>query len=439
MERDELRKRKRQRKPAEASNPATATGVEALAGERNELPEGWEWRRLGDREVCSLNPRKSEIASLPNDLEVTFVPMAAVDAGKGAITGPQVRMLGDVRKGFTYFAEGDVLFAKITPSMENGKSAMARGLKNGIGFGTTEFHVLRPGSNVIAEWLYQFVRQKSFREEAASYMTGTAGQQRVPAEFLAEVEIPLPPLPEQRRIVAQIEEFARRVEEAWGLRREAVKWVEAVLPAARNTIFEEIANESPSLPLDEVAEVQLGKMLSPKSKTGISPFPYLRNANVQWDRIDLSDLVHMDFDERERKKFALRPGDLLVCEGGEVGRAAIWNGEIENCFYQKALHRVRVKNGKTISRYLLHHLFWGSTSGGFFDLTTGSTIAHLTMEKLKSYRIICPPLDEQRRIVAYLDSLQAKAEAIRATQVETTKELDALMPSVLAKAFRGEI
>ena len=89
--------------------------------------------------------------------------------------------------------------------------------------------------------------------------------------------------------------------------------------------------------LGDVCEIQLGKMLSPKSKSGLEPFPYLRNLNVQWGRFDLSDIAEMDFDLRERSKFALRKGDLLVCEGGEPGRASVWDGEIEPCYYQKAL------------------------------------------------------------------------------------------------------
>ncbi len=92
--------------------------------------------------------------------------------------------------------------------------------------------------------------------------------------------------------------------------------------------------------LGEIAETQLGKMLSAKARTGNGGRPYLRNKNVQWGRIELDDLLHMDFTEAEFEKFRLRPGDLLVCEGGEVGRAALWRGTIADCAFQKALHRV---------------------------------------------------------------------------------------------------
>src|SRR4051794_40289628 len=106
------------------------------------------------------------------------------------------------------------------------------------------------------------------------------------------------------------------------------------------------------VPLINVADVQLGKMLSPKAKTGTHYFRYLRNTNVQWGRIDTSDLAQMDFSDHERKKFELRFGDLLVCEGGEPGRCAVWRNEIADCYYQKALHRVRPHQGKADPDFL---------------------------------------------------------------------------------------
>ena len=176
----------------------------------NPLPDGWAWTTLGD--VAFVNPRDREAAELPSDLLVTFVPMAAVDGDVGAITEPRQRPLADVRKGFTSFADGDVLFAKITPCMENGKAAIARNLINGRGFGSTEFHVLRPHADTLPEWLFYFVRREEFRREAKANFAGTAGQLRVPVSFVADHLLPLPPLAEQHRIVAAIEEHLTRLD-----------------------------------------------------------------------------------------------------------------------------------------------------------------------------------------------------------------------------------
>ena len=142
---------------------------------------------------------------------VSFVPMAAVDERFGMITAHEDRRLVDVSKGFTAFEDGDVLFAKITPCMENGKAALARNLTNGVGRGSTEFYVLRPGDKVLGEYVYHFVRQLRFREKAKRYFTGTAGQQRVPRSFMENAPVPLPALDEQRRI-ADILNRAVRIE-----------------------------------------------------------------------------------------------------------------------------------------------------------------------------------------------------------------------------------
>lgn len=152
-------------------------------------------------------------------------------------------------------------------------------------------------------------------------------------------------------------------------------------------------------------DVQLGKMLNPERAAGPSPAPYLRNVNVQWDRIDLDDLGTMSFDEVDRVKYALRPGDLLVCEGGEVGRAAVWQGGLLECFYQKAVHRVRPR-GDANARFLMYCL-WAAASMNVFNVEGNqATIVHLTAEKLREHRFPMPPRREQDAIVAYLDERQ---------------------------------
>ncbi len=151
----------------------------------------WGLTTLG--KCCEINPKKNSDARLYAGLEVSFVPMPAVSE-QGDIDASQVKTYGEVKSGFTYFAEGDVLFAKITPCMENGKGAVATGLANGIGFGSTEFHVLRPQKGrTDAKWVYILTAFPQFREDAANNMTGSAGQRRVPASFLENYRISLPP------------------------------------------------------------------------------------------------------------------------------------------------------------------------------------------------------------------------------------------------------
>ncbi|SFI45643.1 restriction endonuclease subunit S [Nitrosomonas sp. Nm34] len=172
-----------------------------------------EWPVIPIEQVAEINPRVDKSA-IPDDLPVSFVPMSAVGAGDGTIRVDETRLALEVKKGFTAFLEGDVLFAKITPCMENGKMAVVPKIVNGYGFGSTEFHVLRPKSGMDAKYLYYYVSSQSFRAKAERNMTGAVGQRRVPAPYLKECTIPVAPLDQQKRIVAEIEKQFSRLDEA---------------------------------------------------------------------------------------------------------------------------------------------------------------------------------------------------------------------------------
>ena len=161
--------------------------------------ESWEQCSLSD--VCTVNPKKADTKDLPDELEVSFFPMPALSEIYGEITDPQTRLLKEVRSGFTNFSEGDVVFAKITPCMENGKSAVVDKLVNDIGYGTTEFFVLRCSDRLYNRFLYHLVRDKLFRDKAKAVMAGAVGQQRVPKRYLETYKLNLPKFNEQREIV----------------------------------------------------------------------------------------------------------------------------------------------------------------------------------------------------------------------------------------------
>lgn len=170
--------------------------------------ESWEEKLLGD--VCTVNPKKIDAKNLDDNLEVSFVPMAAVSDVLGEIVNHEVKNLQDVRTGFTNFSKGDVIFAKITPCMENGKSAIVGPLVNDIGYGSTEFYVLRCKEELNNKYLYHMVRNTTFRAEAKAVMTGAVGQQRVPKTFLQEYQLSLPTLSEQHEIVRLIDDLLAR-------------------------------------------------------------------------------------------------------------------------------------------------------------------------------------------------------------------------------------
>lgn len=156
-------------------------------------------------DLCEINPKKSEVAGLNKNMEVSFVPMSNVSE-TGIVKLDEVKKLDEVWNGFTYFKDNDVVFAKITPCMENGKGAIMRNLVNGIGFGTTEFHVLRPFQNIsTSEWLYHLTSNKEFRKQAEANMTGSAGQKRVPKDFFKKFKVICPPLPLQNQFAERVQ------------------------------------------------------------------------------------------------------------------------------------------------------------------------------------------------------------------------------------------
>ena len=173
-----------------------------------QLPASWVWTRLSH--AGDTNPRNT----LDDDTEVSFVPMKFISATYGVPVQSEKREWGGVRRGFTPFADNDVVVAKITPCFENGKSAVIRELASGYGAGTTELHVFRPlGKTMVPEYVLIYLKSPSFLRGGAEHMTGTAGQQRVAFEFFAENPFPLPPLAEQKRIVTKVEELMRLCDE----------------------------------------------------------------------------------------------------------------------------------------------------------------------------------------------------------------------------------
>ena len=168
------------------------------------LPRNWCDAKID--EITVINPTLDK-TGIPDELEVSFVPMPAVQAESGIIDVSRIRKFLEVKKGYTPFRAGDVLFAKITPCMENGKMAVVPELGNGIGFGSTEFHVFRALAGVNAMYIYYYVSSQTFRREAEHNMTGAVGQKRVTTPYLVTCRISVPPTNEQHRIVAKIEEL----------------------------------------------------------------------------------------------------------------------------------------------------------------------------------------------------------------------------------------
>lgn len=220
----------------------------------------WENGILMD--FCKINPKKINTKEFDDDMIVSFIPMPCVSDIWGKIVKKELRKLGEVKKGYTNFCEGDVLFAKITPCMENGKSAIVDKLENDIGFGSTEFYVLRCDENKLNnKYLHYFVRQKTFRDEAKGEMTGAVGQQRVPKTFLENYKMKVPTIEEQQEIVNILDKLLAKYNKIKNLEQQLEK-IELLKKAILAKAFRgELGTNNPD---EESAENLLKEILAEK-------------------------------------------------------------------------------------------------------------------------------------------------------------------------------
>ena len=185
----------------------------------------------------------------------------------------------------------------------------------------------------------------------------------------------------------------------------------------------------------DICETRLGKMLDKKRQDHLSQKYYLGNRHVQWGYYELDNLPQMGFSEQELEKFALKKGDLLICEGGEVGRCAIWQWDDRDIYFQKAIHRARINKNLATAEYIQYVMFFFSQNNGFKDYTTTSTIAHLTGVKLNKLPIPLPPLELQKSFGVKIKEIEKQKMLLE----QSLKEMDSLYNSLLQKAFQGEL
>lgn len=339
-----------------------------------------------------------------------------------------------VRRKDQMLSEGDILVSSANSWNLVGKCSWIPKLDWPASFGGF-VSVLRANSQKIEpRFLYRWFSWDKTQAILRSYGQQTTNISNLNIERCLSMRLRLPPLSEQRRIAAILDQAdALRAK-----RREAL----ALLDDLQRGIFIEMFGDPvknpmgwPLVPFDTACPTRLGKMLDKKQQTGKNPRRYLRNANVQWFRFDLTDVFEMDFDGSAREMFRLRSGDLLICEGGEPGRAAIWRNELEECYYQKALHRGRSNPDLAVPEYLAWLLWFFAKKGGLFDHITSATIAHLTGEKLKAMQIPLPPLERQLEFVRRIEG----ASNVMSSMDASRAAMDNFFSSLQHRAFRGEL
>jgi type I restriction enzyme S subunit len=385
-------------------------------------------------EVAEVNPSFPRTSNLAPESLVSFLPMAAVSES-GIITVQDERPFAEVSKGYTYFAEGDVLIAKITPCMENGKATFVHKLKHPAGFGSTEFHVLRPGSDIDGKYLFYMIWNPLFRKVAERNMTGTAGQKRVPSSFLKDFKLPLPLLPEQKRIAAILD----KADSIRRKRQEAVRLTEELLRSVFLDMFGDPVTNPKGWEVvtvrDLVTEVKYGT--SDKASYE-GQYSVLRMNNITYlGGWNFTDLKRIDIPEKELSKYLVRKGDILFNRTNSkelVGKTAVYRRD-DPMAYAGYLIRIR-PNKQNNSEYIAAYL--NSTHGKTILESMCKSIvgmANINAQELQEIAIMQPPLELQDQYAALVHSVGRVKEKL----ITSSEVTDTLFDSLLQRAFKGEL
>jgi len=418
-----------------------------------ELPKGWQWTEL--ESIGIINPRHP--SNLDLSLEVSFTPMSAISENISNFNFTDIRTLKQVKKGYIHFAEGDVLIAKITPSMENGKAAVARNLVNGLGCGTTELHVIRPLGKILPDYIYNFIHQESFRKQASANMTGTAGQLRVPTNYIKSALIPLPPLNEQRRIVAKLEKILAKLNTC----QQRLERIPTILKRFRQSVL--AAACSGRLTADwrenncalEWENKTLIALIKTKPRNGFSAklvdlVDYETSTKILTLTATTSGkfkgkyFKYLDREIELDSHVWLHPKDILIQRGNTleyVGVSAIYEGLPCQFIYPDLMMKIQVIEEIVNYQFIYYALSNIDTRNYFRNNATGTAgnMPKINQKVVMNTPIELPSIEEQQEIVRRVEALFKKCDSIEKRYQKAKNYTDKLTQSILAKAFRGEL
>ena len=403
---------------------------ESGVGFLEELPAHWKVRRLKD--WLQVNE-----AVLPEDTDpdymFEYLDIGSVGTGRLVQSPQKLRFEGSPSRARRLVRAGDTIVSTVRTYL---KAVWHAEDPRGDLVASTGFAVLSPQSGTCAKFVSYVCQSEPFIARITRDSVGVA-YPAIAETRLANFRVGVPPYSEQAAIVRlldhaddRIQRYIRAKEKLIALLKEQVQAIihQAVTgqidvrTGKRYLAYKDSGVEwLGEVPAHwEVAALRfrysqsLGKMLDTKRITGAHALPYLRNTDVQWDQINLKNLPMMDISPSEYERFTVQMGDLLVCEGGEVGRCAIWAGGISRCGFQKALHRLRPRNARRDLPRFLYYVFWTAVRRQAFYDGQLSTIGHLTGEKLRAHRFPFPTPNEQECLVGVLDrAIQDADQAIR--------------------------
>lgn len=393
-----------------------------------------------------INPRRPHIKR-GDDVPTTFVGMSAVDEQQGEIRNPEVRPFAAVAKGYTYFEEGDVLFAKITPCMQNGKQAVASGLLDGIGFGSTEFHVFRPLPGLDSRWLLQFLRQETVLKAAQRAYTGSVGQQRVPDSFFHDLEIPVPPLETQQELLANLSEALLQIRMS---RKGTEEQIELIRTLSQQALFRDAfamigtpinvgkSRKSrsgwSSIPLQAIARLESGHTPSrrhPEWWGGSVPWLALPDIRKLHGKYAAETTEYTNDAGIANSSARLLPaGTVCVSRTASIGFVTILGRPMATS--QDFCNWV-CDPDKLDAEFLMCAFM--ASQDYLKELGSGAVHKTIYMQTIESFQVWAPAIEEQRRMASTVLGRLAAAESLQVSLASRLAEIEKFPQRILASAF----
>ena len=392
------------------------------------------WPKKKLSEVAQINPRRTQ-HEREDAISTSFVPMEAVDEILGEVTQVISQQYSKVKKGYTYFENGDVIFAKITPCMQNGKHAVVNDLIDGFGFGSTEFHVIRASEEIIPEWIHYYLRRKQTLDAALKTFTGAVGQQRVPDAFLANLEIPVPRPETQRKIAARLKAQLAEVETARQAAQVQLSDTRLLRARMLKAFFAEL-DAAPKKKLGDYAKTTSGSTPSRGNKQ------YWQPAEIAWVKTGEVAFAPITTTEEAISKLALAECSLSLLPPKTILIAMYGQGKTRG---QSAILEIPATTNQACFAILPNDtwepdflLLWLKAS--YQDLrdlseNRGGNQANLNGALLNALEVPAPTKTEQQHIVARIQAAMTEIDALENSSKAALEDINRLPNRVLAQAF----
>jgi type I restriction enzyme S subunit len=402
------------------------------------MKEGWEFETLG--KICQIKPPKSEARNkVAPDKLVSFLPMEDLGIGEKLVRATKSKPLSAVVGSYTYFANGDVLLAKITPCFENGKLGIADGLTNGIGFGSSEYIVFRPDQSLTKEWLFYYLSRESFRVEGAARMSGAVGHKRVAKEFIESYKIPIPPLPEQHRIVRILDETFEGIASAKANAEKNLHNAREVFESYLEAVFSDPGKNWEKCPLEKYIKFIDYRGHTPvKTKSGMRLIT-AKNVKNGFLQREPEEFVDPKIYDKWMVRGIPKKGDVLFTTEAPLANIAQLDTDEKVLFAQRII--IFQPQEEIIDQTFLKYLLLSRPiKVSIINKGTGATALGIKASLLKQIEIYFPcSLSQQRVLVCKMDALLKETQRLETIYQRKLDALGELKKSLLHQAFNGEL